>query len=127
MTALRACSRAGKVIRDGVCAAPDAFLRCTHCPLGRTPWQTSAPRPGRSSRPWARLRAQVLERDGHRCTAVIDGARCTATSAVVTLEVHHLDGHADAPWIVPPDRLVTVCPRHHRLLTRAKAAQTRNA
>jgi hypothetical protein len=62
----------------------------------------------RQSMEWRyRIRPAVLERDGHRCTAVIDGERCPATTQ---LEVHHLD---DDPTRNEPSNLVTVCRFHH--------------
>ena len=62
-----------------------------------------------SSRSWhepgaARVRARVLDRDGHRCT------RCGATEG---LEVHHVLGAAD-DGPTTAENLITLCFVCHR-------------
>jgi 5-methylcytosine-specific restriction endonuclease McrA len=51
----------------------------------------------------------VLDRDGHQCTWVEDGVRCTATEK---LQVHHLDPARNGGATMM-DRLVTLCHKHH--------------
>jgi ParB-like nuclease domain len=66
--------------------------------------------PNGGSRAWRKLRAQVLERDGGRCTHVDDdsGERCEKTAR---LEVHHL---RPGPAIdADLEDLITVCRPHH--------------
>jgi predicted RNA-binding Zn-ribbon protein involved in translation (DUF1610 family) len=72
-------------------------------------------RPHSSSSQWKRLRDQILERDGHRCTAVIDGVRCQTTEA---LQVAHLAGdwHDDNPA-----GLAALCEPHHKALDAARS------
>ena len=59
---------------------------------------------------WAKLRRQVLERDGYRCTCIDPdtGERCTATAP---LEVHHI--FPGTEQIVPLTELATVCRKHN--------------
>lgn len=73
--------------------------------MHRSRWQDGG------SSAWTKLRAQRLAIDGHRCTWVEDGERCTE---VLDLQVHHLD--PDAPQLVPLDRLRTACTTHHALV-----------
>lgn len=54
---------------------------------------------------WARIRRRVLERDGHRCTWVTDGQRCSERAT----DVDHIgdrDDHDD-------DNLAGLCSWHH--------------
>lgn len=67
-------------------------------------WGTSTRRKRRPPN-WKQLREEQLERDGHRCTAVEGGVRCTATT---NLEVDHLEEMSD-----DHSRLQTLCRRHH--------------
>lgn len=68
-----------------------------------------------STRAWRRLRAEILERDGYRCTNLIHGRRCTATTR---LEVHHTKEHGDE-LLAPKEELATICrPCHETTFTR---------
>lgn len=63
-----------------------------------------------SGRGWRKLRAQALERDGHRCTHRTEsGHRCGATEE---LAIHHIilvrDGGDDSLG-----NLTTLCRAHH--------------
>lgn len=75
-------------------------------------------RRGISMSQWRKLRAQILKRDGNRCTAVVNGVRCTETDL---LEVHHADGNGANN---ARSNLFTVCRTHHGRLT---SALTRSA
>jgi 5-methylcytosine-specific restriction endonuclease McrA len=57
---------------------------------------------------WERLRAAVLQRDGHRCTWTTDGTRCPLPATDVDhVTPRHLGG-ADTPT-----NLQSLCPAHH--------------
>jgi hypothetical protein len=55
---------------------------------------------------WQQLRAQVRERDGHRCTV----ARLLGGDCRGPLHVHHIDPDRE-PY--DPDNCATVCETHH--------------
>ena len=93
---LRACSECGRVFPQG------QGSRCERC---RTPQRWD----GGSTRQWRQTRQRILERDGHQCTAIINGQRC---QVIRPLEIHHLRLGTDK--VVPDDQLITVCPKHHR-------------
>jgi hypothetical protein len=61
-----------------------------------------------SSAGWGRLRAQILERDGHQCQAIVNGQRCGSTEE---LECCHLDGNWQNDV---PRNLTIMCRPHHR-------------
>jgi 5-methylcytosine-specific restriction endonuclease McrA len=95
-----------------VCGRPSERSRCPDHPYKR---------PDYGGRPWRRLRAQIIARDGGQCV------RCG--SQVSHLEVHHMDGR---PSNNDPANLVTLCRSCHRfvqkggrLSLRADSADTR--
>ncbi len=59
---------------------------------------------------WQAARKAALERDRHRCTA----AAWDATPCSEGLAVHHIDPETDKPYLL--DGLLTLCPRHHKLI-----------
>ncbi|MDQ3933415.1 MAG: hypothetical protein M3340_02155 [Actinomycetota bacterium] len=61
----------------------------------------------------ARLREQVLERDGYRCTHVEHGKRCTVTDPK-RLRAAHLVPLAEGGGY-DPDEATTLCEEHDRL------------
>jgi hypothetical protein len=58
---------------------------------------------------WQRLRLEIMERDGFRCT------RCN--DAKSTLHVNHLKYTGD-PWEAPPEHLETLCETCHKWRTK---------
>lgn len=71
-----------------------------------------------------RIRRDVLNRDGHQCTATLRGGeRCPQ---VTKLEAHHI-----TPWhpeeTPTPDNLTTLCSWHHNQITQQQARQARQA
>jgi hypothetical protein len=86
-----------------------ASERCPSCPPRQRGWG------------WAHTAARVLVRDGHQCTAIVDGARCTATTE---LEVAHLDRRIDGGSDTDETRLTTLCHTHHQALERDQRADT---
>lgn len=54
---------------------------------------------------WRRVRAEVLQRDQHRCT------ECGAVGGADPLEVHHVDGWRGGFWA--EENLRTLCRRCH--------------
>ncbi len=66
---------------------------------------------------WKRLRARVLDRDGHRCTRLEHGARCTQRAT----EVDHIDrDNGDSPG-----NLASLCTWHHAQKTAAEGNRAR--
>lgn len=68
-------------------------------------WRDST-RKARLPPDWPRIRARILKRDGHRCTWVDHGTRCTTPAT----DVDHViagDDHRDA-------NLRSLCQPHHR-------------
>lgn len=59
---------------------------------------------------WQRLRAQVLARDGHRCTWLDRGVRCGSQADTAHHVVARADGGADSL-----ENLRSVCRLHHAL------------
>lgn len=59
---------------------------------------------------WQQLRAEILERDRHRCTvANLLGGDCTALR-----HVHHIQPRSIRPDLeLDPSNLMTVCSTHH--------------
>lgn len=80
------------------------------CPLHPLPKRTRSWRGGKtgSSRAWRTTRERILARDGHRCTAYINGVRCPVTT---NLQVHHLS--SDGGVLIPDALLTSVCHHHH--------------
>lgn len=71
---------------------------------------------------WAQRRAQVLERDGHRCTVMLsDGTRCPAVASAVDhiVNVRTDGGTHDL------DNLRAICTWHHRHKTSAEGNKAR--
>jgi 5-methylcytosine-specific restriction endonuclease McrA len=70
---------------------------------------------------WPAIRAAVLARDGHRCTAIrADGTRCPETTR---LEVDHIGDRHDHR----PANLRTLCHWHHAYRTAAQSHAARRA
>lgn len=67
------------------------------------------------------VRHAVLTRDGHQCTALDNGQRCTQTAT----EVHHVIEDSRGGEATP-DNLVSLCAWHHRKLTAAHAHSIRH-
>lgn len=66
---------------------------------------------------WAAIRARILQRDGHQCTATDDGVRCTHKAT----DVDHIDDpadHADA-------NLRALCDWHHKKRSSAQGNAAR--
>lgn len=89
------------------CGQPSAGTRCPACSRARRNAKRAGEAPRSTGRPWMRLRAAVLERDGYTCIGC--GARAT--------EVHHIvpvaSGGPDHP-----DNLVSLCHDCHVLASR---------
>lgn len=79
---------------------------------GTTSWRTS-PRP----LGWKTLRAQTLARDGHTCTWIEDGERCTNEGT----DCDHIGDPEDHSL----DNLCTLCGPHHRKRTALQAQAAR--
>ena len=79
-------------------------------------WRSSTRR-ARLPKDWRRIRRQVFERDGWRCTVISDGARCiefaTDVDHVVPGDDHHLSN------------LRASCARHHALKSAAEGVGAR--
>lgn len=75
-------------------------------------WRTS-PLP----KDWPRRRLRALERDGHRCTVVTEGKRCTAKAS----DVHHIGDPTDHRL----ENLGSICAWHHKKETSAQANRAR--
>jgi 5-methylcytosine-specific restriction enzyme A len=74
-------------------------------------WNGTARR-DRLPRDWHAIRRRILTRDGHHCTWVEDGRRCSATATDVD-HIERGDDHRDA-------NLRALCGRHHRVKTAAE-------
>lgn len=95
----RTCTDCGRITEAGQ-------LRCAqHAKPKQRTWRGG---PTGGSNAWRNIRKRVLKRDGYQCTAVINGARCAATT---NLAVHHLT--PDGGVLVPDALLATVCSVHH--------------
>lgn len=84
--------------------------------------------PWESNRPHhvpAKLRAQMLERDGNQCRATVQrtGQRCPETTQ---LEAHELTRWYPGK-VIPLHDLLTLCSWHHNLETQRQATQARKA
>ncbi len=66
---------------------------------------------------WPTRRARVLARDGHRCTATDNGARCTSRATDVD---HNVQGDDHSL-----NNLRALCDWHHKRKTAAEAAEAR--
>jgi hypothetical protein len=87
---------------------------------------------------WRAARELALDRDGHRCTAVVSydsvmdefgdyrevEVRCDETQA---LHVHHLDRPEDGGDPLALDNLLTLCGSHHGELHALQRARTLDA
>lgn len=72
--------------------------------------------PGRGSgAKAAAFREVVLALAGHRCEAIVDGKRCTATEG---LEAHHVRPLAQGGKNDPRRNGRALCRRHHRMVER---------
>lgn len=80
-------------------------------------WSSST-RARRLPNDWKRRRLAVLERDGWRCTRLVDGKRCTARATEVD-HVHRGDDHR-------LENLAALCTDCHRVKTQAEAAAGRH-
>lgn len=68
---------------------------------------------------WRRVRQRVLERDGYRCRARVDGERCRVVGR--GLQAHHVMPLRRGGEPFDEANLMTLCDRHHRLADRAAA------
>lgn len=81
------------------------------------PWENSRP-----THVPPRIRDACLNRDAHRCTALMrDGTRCTETTK---LEAAHINQWQPAERITVDD-VRTLCHWHHNRETQAQAAAAR--
>ena len=81
------------------------------------PWAGST-RSARLPANWrTTLRPFVLERDGYRCTVLVDGVRCPEPAT----EVDHVTRGDDHR----PENLRAICAPHHRAKTQAEATAAR--
>jgi hypothetical protein len=73
----------------------------------------------------ARIRSEMLDRDGHQCRATVQrtGQRCTETGS---LEAHELTRWYRGKTVLVED-LLTLCHFHHNLVTQQQEAQARKA
>lgn len=79
--------------------------------------QQSERRPHTSSSAWKALRQQILDRDQHRCTAIVDGVRCQETEG---LQVAHLAGD----WRDDdPAGLASMCEPCHKRFDAARSTE----
>lgn len=62
-----------------------------------------------STRQWRKTRERILERDGHRCTAIENGRRCPETT---NLHVDHITPKASG-GTDDDENLTTLCARHN--------------
>lgn len=76
--------------------------------------------PRTSSPGWRRLRKQVLERDGHRCTWMDQGRRCEAPATEVDHELPVSKGGKDELG-----NLRSLCSAHHARKTAAEGNEAR--
>lgn len=77
----------------------------------------------RASGAWARVRAEILERDGYRCV-VCEARKEPRRYNPRRLSVHHIVPLAeDMSRAEDPDNLVTVCDRHHNEAERGEIAR----
>ena len=80
------------------------------------PWGPSSGRTTPLPRNWPAIRRAILERDGHRCTAIRGdtGARCDAPAT----DVDHIDGLGpQGPAGHDPANLRGYCHPHHSART----------
>ena len=84
------------------------------------PWGPSSGRTTPLPRNWPAIRRAILERDGHRCTAIRGdtGTRCDAPATDVD--------HIDAPNDHRPANLRALCGHHHRRRTSAQGGRARS-
>ena|SRR5437868_8021469 len=69
---------------------------------------------------WIRTTKRIKARDGHRCTWIEDGQRCTGTADEVDHILEFADGGTD-----DDSNLRSLCIDHHRRKTAAHANRTR--
>lgn len=62
---------------------------------------------------WRQQKQRVHQRDGARCTQVVDGVRCGYTKADGPLHAHHVRYHPRGIQYTPDRDIVTLCPTHH--------------
>ena len=84
------------------------YLHGTGCPC-------RPPKRAGSTGAWKRARKAALERDGYRCTALIDNVQC----ASLAVEVHHVRSYATG-GSDELTNLASVCHEHHVALRRAR-------
>jgi len=103
------------------------YVRCIECkqliPAGEQQKHRQSHRWDKSHSHWSwnrdlpahkRFARAVKKRDGHRCTKVTNGSRCTVTEGLVA---HHLVPLA-AEGGHNPSNGVTLCRAHHRAVDR---------
>jgi len=69
---------------------------------------------------WIRTTKRIKARDGHRCTWVDAGVRCSGPADEVDHVIEHIDGGPD-----DDTNLRSLCLPHHRAKTAAHANRTR--
>lgn len=85
--------------------APPASRCSLHARPANATWS-----PGRTSTDQSRFARAVKQRDGHQCTAIENGVRCTATT---NLRAHHVTPFR-ATGSYDPNGGVTLCAKHDR-------------
>lgn len=66
---------------------------------------------------WPAIRQRILTRDGHRCTWVVSGQRCTAQATDVDHRINNDDDR--------DSNLRSLCAPHHRVKTAAEGNAAR--
>ena len=88
------------------------------CPMKPKPkidYHSPKIRKFRSSGAWAKVRAEVLERDGYRCR-VCEVQQEPRRYNQKKLSVHHITPLADDMSMAEdPENLITLCDRHHAM------------
>ena len=64
---------------------------------------------------WAATRKKILKRDGHRCMFEDNKGRCRHKKR---LQMHHIIPKKEAPLLIWSERnLITLCVKHHKIVT----------
>lgn len=79
----------------------------------------SSNRRARLPKDWPRIRARILERDGHQCTWIEGRTRCVAVATDVD-HIRNNDDHRDS-------NLQSLCGPHHRIKSSREGVAARHA